>query len=47
MDVKEILGHVDHTLLTQTAGWEEIRQICDDAIAYGTASVCIPPSYVK
>ncbi len=47
MDVKEILKHVDHTLLTQTAVWEEIRQICDDAIAYGTASVCIPPSYVK
>lgn len=47
MDVKEILGHVDHTLLTQTATWEEIRQICDDAVAYGTASVCIPPSYVK
>ena len=47
MDVKEILGHVDHTLLTQTARWEEIRQICDDAITYGTASVCIPPSYVK
>lgn len=47
MDVKEILKHVDHTLLTQTAAWEEIRQICDDAIAYGTASVCIPPSYVK
>ncbi len=47
MEVKEILRHVDHTLLTQTATWEEIRQICDDAIAYGTASVCIPPSYVK
>lgn len=47
MDTKKILGHVDHTLLTQTATWEEIRQICDDAIAYGTASVCIPPSYVK
>lgn len=47
MEIKEILGHVDHTLLTQTAGWDEIRQICDDAIAYGTASVCIPPSYVK
>ena len=47
MDSKKILGHVDHTLLTQTATWEEIRQICDDAIAYGTASVCIPPSYVK
>lgn len=47
MEVKKILGHVDHTLLTQTATWEEIQQICDDAIAYGTASVCIPPSYVK
>jgi len=47
MDVKEILKHVDHTLLTQTATWEEIKQICDDAIAYKTASVCIPPSYVK
>lgn len=47
MEIKEILAHVDHTLLTQTAGWDEIRQICDDAIAYGTASVCIPPSYVK
>lgn len=47
MEAKKILEHVDHTLLTQTATWEEIRQICDDAIAYGTASVCIPPSYVK
>lgn len=47
MEVKEILKHVDHTLLAQTATWEDIKQICDDAIAYGTASVCIPPSYVK
>ncbi len=47
MDVKEILKHVDHTLLLQGSTWEEIKQICDDAIAYGTASVCIPPSYVK
>ncbi len=47
MDVKEILKHVDHTLLLQTATWEEIKQICDDAVKYGTASVCIPPSYVK
>jgi deoxyribose-phosphate aldolase len=47
MELKEILKHVDHTLLTQTATWAEIRQICDDAVAYGTASVCIPPSYVK
>lgn len=47
MEIKEILKHVDHTLLTQTATWEEIRRICDDAMHYGTASVCIPPSYVK
>lgn len=47
MDKKLIFGKVDHTLLTQTATWEEIKQICDDAITYGTASVCIPPSYVK
>lgn len=47
MDEKEILKHVDHTLLLQTATWDEIKQICDDAIQYGTASVCIPPSYVK
>ncbi len=47
MDNKEILKHVDHTLLTQGATWDEIRKICDDAIEYGTASVCIPPSYVK
>ena len=47
MDRKEIIKHVDHTLLVQTATWEEIKQICDDAIRYGTASVCIPPSYVK
>jgi len=42
-----IFEKVDHTLLTQTATWEEIKQICDDAITYQTASVCIPPSYVK
>ena len=47
MDVKEILKHVDHTLLLQGATWEEIKQICDDAMKYGTASVCIAPSYVK
>ena len=44
---KEILSKVDHTLLAQTATWEEIKVICDDAVAYQTASVCIPPSYVK
>lgn len=47
MEVKDILKHVDHTLLTQQASWKEIQQICDDAMTYGTASVCIPPSYVK
>lgn len=47
MDRKELLKTVDHTLLTQTATWAEIRQILDDGIAYGTASACIPASYVK
>lgn len=47
MDRKEIYQKVDHTLLLQDATWEEIKEICDDACAYGTASVCIPPSYVK
>ena len=47
MDINDILRHVDHTLLSQTAAWEEIRQICDDAVTYHTASVCIPPSYVR
>ena len=47
MDIKEMLGHVDHTLLLQPSTWAEIKQICDDAVKYGTASVCIPPCYVK
>lgn len=47
MEIKEIMSRVDHTLLTQTATAKEIRTICDDAVKYGTASVCIPPSYVK
>ncbi len=47
MDIKEILKHVDHTLLQQTSTWPEIKEICDDAMLYGTASVCIPPSFVK
>ena len=47
MDQKRILGMVDHTLLLQTSTWEEIRALCDDAIAYGTASVCIPPCFVR
>ena len=46
-NTKNILGMVDHTLLKQTATWEEIRTLCDDAIRFRTASVCIPPCYVK
>ena len=47
MNQKDILSIVDHTLLLQTSTWEEIKTICDDAIKYETASVCIPPCYVK
>lgn len=47
MTYQEILARVDHTLLAQTATWEEIRRLCDDAVFYHTASVCIPPCYVK
>ena len=43
MDKEKIFAAVDHTLLSQTATWEEIKVICDDAVKYGTASVCIPP----
>ena len=47
MELKEILAACDHTLLAQSATWEQIRQICDDGIRYGTASVCIPASFVR
>ena len=47
MEMKEILSKVDHTLLAQTATWDEIRAICDDGMKYCTASVCIPASYVR
>ena len=47
MEMNEILSKVDHTLLSQTATWDEIRAICDDGMKYHTASVCIPASYVK
>lgn len=47
MDKNKILSAVDHTLLTQTATWEEIKQILDDGIKYNVASACIPASYVK
>ena len=46
-ELKNILGRVDHTLLSQTATWAEIKAICDDGVKYGCASVCIPASYVK
>lgn len=47
MDINEILSKCDHTLLSQSATWEEIKAICDDGMKYNTASVCIPASYVK
>ena len=49
MDLKkeEILCHVDHTLLKQTATWQQIQKICQEGIAQKTASICIPPCYVK
>ena len=47
MELSEILAKCDHTLLTQTATWEEIKAICDDGMHYHTASVCIPASFVK
>ena len=47
MEIKEILSRVDHTLLAQSATWDEIKVICDDGIRYGCASVCIPAGYVK
>ena len=47
MELSEILSKCDHTLLAQTATWEEIKAICDDGMKYQTASVCIPASFVK
>ena len=47
MEKQEILKHLDHTLLQQTAVWEQIKVLCDEGMEYGTASVCIPPSFVK
>lgn len=47
MELKDILSKVDHTLLSPSSTWEQIRQICDDGVTYGTASVCIPASFVK
>ncbi len=47
MQIESILNKVDHTLLLQGATWEEVKQLCDDAARYGTASVCIAPCFVK
>lgn len=47
MEITQILAKCDHTLLTQTATWEDIKKICDDGMKYNTASVCIPPYFVK
>lgn len=47
MEIQKILGYCDHTLLAQTSAWKQIKGICDDGMKYHTASVCIPPCYVK
>ncbi len=47
IDRREILRHVDHTLLAPTATWEELQVLCDEALQYETASVCVPPNRVK
>lgn len=47
MTEKEILSHVDHTQLKAFATWEDIEKLCKEAVEYGTASVCIPPCYIK
>ena len=47
MDLKEILSHCDHTLLKQESTWEQIREVCDDGVRFGCASVCIPPCFVR
>ncbi len=47
MKIREMLEHVDHTQLQAYAVWEDIKKLCEEALTYHTASVCIPPSYVK
>ncbi len=47
MEAREVLKHVDHTELMQTATWADIQRLCDDAVYYNTASICIPPAYIK
>jgi len=47
MTDEEIFRHIDHTLLKAVASWAEVEKLCAEAIRYKTASVCVPPSYVK
>ena len=47
MEHKEILKYVDHTILTTTSTWEQVKKLCDEGMRFGTASVCIPPSFMK
>ena len=47
MTIEEMLGKVDHTQLKAFATWEDIKKLCDEAVKYKTASVCVPPAYVK
>ncbi|NLT13692.1 MAG: 2-deoxyribose-5-phosphate aldolase, partial [Clostridiales bacterium] len=47
MNIRETLSKVDHTLLNVDSTWEQIKELCEDAMRYETASVCIPPSFVK
>lgn len=47
METKEILSHIDHTQLKAFATWEDIKKLCEEAIQYQTASVCVPPCYIK
>ncbi len=47
MEIQDILSRVDHTLLKQESTWEQIKEVCDDAVTYGCASVCIPASFVR
>lgn len=47
MEVKEILSHVDHTELKAFATWEQIKKLCEEHLKYNTASVCVPPTYIK
>ncbi len=47
MDIQAILSKCDHTVLSQTATWDDVKEVCDDGIRYKTASVCIPSCYVK